>query len=148
MWLTLLTNWKLIVAALTTLVLAFGVAFIDIILLEKRQVKALESQKNSIISQCKQVQQVTEIANAKLSSDRDALNTRLNALRVRYDNQCVPIANATNIRASGARHATTHGIDANSLLNYAGEAEIYREQLIVCEKFIAAERGNSVSDSQ
>jgi hypothetical protein len=103
---------------------------------------ALASQQAALIKQCEDSKKITMEVSREYQSKITALNGRVAALRLRPA-KCVPVtkpATGHNGEASGNEPARPHGVDAGFLIDYAGEAEKYRLQLISCQDFVRKER--------
>lgn len=132
--------WKtyLIFAAVLGLVLSVGTAYV--LYLKHENSVALTAQATNLREACQKAQKTTQEAQDALQTDHDRIAAKLAAYKLRAPTSCVPFTNSTNLSAGGAGYAGQNAVTSDALYDYASEAESYRSQLVVCEKFIAQER--------
>lgn len=102
----------------------------------------LTAQVNTDHLACEASQKLTKDANDALQKDRDTIARKLAALKLQHPSTGLHVASSSNIPTSGAGHAGQNGtvISADSLRDYAAEAEQYRAQFLVCSQLLDAER--------
>lgn len=104
----------------------------------------LEAQQTVDQKQCDIAQLVTKGANDALQKDRDAIAAKLNTLSVQHPRACVRIASTPKLPASGSKPSGQNGdgpsVNSDWLRAYAAEAELYRDEVNVCQKFLEDER--------
>lgn len=102
----------------------------------------LEAQQTADHEACAKVQQLTKDANDALQKDRNDIARKLAAYKLRQRPPVMPVTSAANISAGGPQHAGQNGavITADTLRDYAAEAEQYRSELMVCTKVLDEER--------
>ena len=133
-----LANWRLV---------AYGVAFLAVfgggwhvkgIIAEHSLESALSDQKTSMIAQCDADKKLTSEVSNDYQSKIEALNNRISSLKRLRPAGCVPVTNsASGYHApTGSFDAGAHGVTFESLIEYSGDAEKYRLQLIGCQDFI------------
>lgn len=136
----LLKYWQPIAAAIVTALLAWGAHSLDVSWIEARHAKELAAQETALRAECKADKELTKEVSHGYQSKITDLNAKLAALkRVRPSRCVVPIAGDTAGRspAAGAdKPAGQDGTPAESLYDFAGDAEKYRLQLIACQEFI------------
>lgn len=134
----LAANWRLV---------AYGAAFLAVfgsgwhvrgIIAEHSLESALSDQKASLIAQCDADKKITSEVSNDYQSKIQTLNNRIASLKRLRPAGCVPISSPTSghNEAAGNLDAGTHGITAESLIEYGGDAEKYRLQLIGCQDFV------------
>jgi hypothetical protein len=99
----------------------------------------LNDLRTELTAQCEADKKVTEDISHEYQNRLSDLDKRLIALKRVSKPKCLPIAS----KATAGRNAATGGVNAGQdvvdsadLLDYAGEAEHYRLQLISCQAFI------------
>ena len=137
----LLNNWKVILAVVATVALAYLLHTVDVDRIEAKQRAALVDQATKLQGQCDADKAITMGVSNDYQKKLDVLNDQLAALRVREPNRCITVstsvATAGRHGAAGAgQHAGQNGVTAQTLYDFAGEAERYRLQLISCQQFI------------
>ena len=138
--LTLLKYWRYALAVATALSVAYVLHAADIRRIEARQITALAAQADQLRAECAKDKQLTEeISHAyeiKIASLRGQL---AHAKRVFAPAACVPITlSAGEFHGAGRpdEPAGPHGVLADTLLEYAADAETYRLKLMSCQDFI------------
>ena len=139
----LLNNWKVIGAVIATVAFVYALHALDVDRIEAKQRSALSDQARLLQSRCEQDKAITKGISDDYQKHLDDLNVELSALRVREPARCIAVS--TPVTASG-RHgaagtgkpAGQDGVTAQTLYDFAGEAERYRLQLISCQEFITA----------
>ena len=148
---TITAKTAAIVSGGATLVVVATVAWFihdwDVSRLKLAHNSAMTEQKTALVAACNQSMQTTkEVADALqknltgLSADVARYKRLLGAARAA---RCVPVANASGTDDGGSgqgQSAGSHGILGDALLDFAGEAEQYRLQLISCQEFVGQER--------
>jgi hypothetical protein len=140
----LITNWRIVAkilgaglaVALTLLVNSWRV--------DAGKLAAAETALAASIAQCAADKQVTTEVSRDYQKNLAALRSRLAAHRVQPD-RCIAVARTPtgHDAASGAGVATgSNGVSSGALIEYAGDAEQYRLQLIACQQFVLKEREN------
>ena len=137
----LISNWKVILAVIATAALAYMLHTVSVYRLEAQQRAALTDQATKLQGQCDADKAITKGVSDDYQKKLDVLNDQLDALRVREAARCIAVS--TPVAASG-RHGTAgtakpagqNGVTAQTLYDFAGEAERYRIQLISCQLFI------------
>lgn len=129
-----------IVASIITGALGFGLHKLDVARIEAKYTHKLEKQAKGLRQQCEREKAITTEVSRDYQKDIDRLNKRLSARRLQRPAACVAVAAGTAGGRDGtARSATdgrTHGIDAQSLRDFSGDAETYRLRLIACQAFV------------
>lgn len=106
---------------------------------------AAETALAASIAQCAADKQVTTEVSRDYQKNLAALRSRLAAHRVQPD-RCIAVARPAtgHDAASGTGVAAgSNGVSSGALIEYAGDAEQYRLQLIACQQFVLKERGSS-----
>jgi hypothetical protein len=137
----LISNWKVILAVVATAALAYLLHTVAVDRLEAQQRAALTDQATKLQGQCDADKAITKGVSDDYQKKLDVLNDQLAALRVREPARCIavstPVAAAGRHGAAGTgKPAGQNGVTAQTLYDFAGEAERYRLQLISCQSFI------------
>lgn len=136
MW--LLSNIKLIGIA-AALLASFGAGiYVHSQFAERKLAIALEAQKEALVQQCKEDKAITNDVARDYETQLNNLNKRLGALK-RLRTACiVPTTNTTGSNNGGAtgKLSGQNGVTAESLFDYAGDAEQTRLKLLACRDFI------------
>lgn len=101
--------------------------------------RALRAQESNLIAQCEKDKAITTEASKAYETSISTLNNRLIALKRMHPKACVPVTSATaghNATTSTGKPAGAHGVAAESLYDFAGEAETYRLRLVACQGFV------------
>jgi len=136
MWLTILSNPRLIAAVIGSLLLFYAGWYVKGGIDAHNLESALNEQKAALTSECQELQTVTKEANDALQKSRDAISSKLAALKLQHPASCVPIASETKLPTGGAEHAGRNGVNSDWLRHYAASCEEYRSEVIACVNFI------------
>ena len=138
MW--LLANWKLLAIGGAALAMFSAGWYVESRLAESRLEHALEAQETALLAACKADKAITKEVADELQTKNAALARRIADLKRLHPPTCiVPTPNTAiggNAGSSGTVASGTNGITADALLDFAGESERYRLQLISCQDFI------------
>ena len=138
----LLANWKTILGAVATALLAYLLHALDVGRLEAKERHDLAAQADALTHQCKQEKAITEGVSRDYQTKLGDLGSQLDALRLREPTRCVAVSASGS---SGRRDAASGqskparanaGITSDALYGFAGDAEKDRLQLIACQSFI------------
>lgn len=144
MMLQLLKYWTQIAAAATAAVLvgilAWNLHGWSVNRLEARHAKAMAEQAQSLNAECAKDKQLTSEVSRELQNQLADARTQLNAAKRVQQNRCVP----TPARPAAGHDAApgdkelhqSNGIYADSLLDFAYDAEVVGRQLDSCQSFI------------
>lgn len=134
----IITHWKFFAGAIPALILAYGLHYISASWAESRHKTELANQIKADIEQCNKDKAITTEASHEYQTKITALNNKLSAIRMRKPARCVSVAGTSpglNGNAEPSVNAGTYGLTSEWLINYAGEAEQYRLQLIELQNF-------------
>lgn len=126
-----------VILGLGMAILAYKAPLVGIQASHKR---ALEKQVTELTNQCEDQKKITEEVSHEYQKKLNALNVQLARLK-RVQPRCI-IPNRTNPTpghdgsAQPRELAGSHGISTEWLIDYAGEAERYRLQLISCQDYV------------
>ncbi len=102
---------------------------------------SLVAQEKSLIAKCDADEHTTQESNDALQKQFSIISDKLDAAKRMRSSCCtVSTAGSAEPAGSGGEHAGQNGISVGWLYEYAAECEIYRQERIVLERFIAAER--------
>lgn len=135
-------NVKLIAYGAAVLAIAWGGSHLRGMWDDAKLQRELGAQETALIAKCDADKKITEDVGREYETKISALNRRIAALRVQ-PSSCLPVtstATGRNGSTTGTINAGAHGISSEFLIDYAGEAEKYRLQLISCQDFIQRER--------
>lgn len=138
---TLLKYWQPIIAFIATALLSYGLHAFDVQRIEARHKVAVEAARAAVKVECEADKQLTTEVSNDYQNQIANLTVQLNRLKRLHNNsKCVPVTrpsegrNATPVRGE---LAGTNGLSTGWLIDFAGEAEQYRLQLISCQDFIS-----------
>ena len=136
----LLANWKTILGIVATAALAYLLHTMDVNRLEAKERADIAAQQTADAQSCNADKKITEEVSHDYEAKIRALNSQLDAIRLR-PNVCVTVAprpaagrNATASVSKPARQNA--GVDSDALFSIAAEGEHYRLQLIACQAFV------------
>lgn len=99
---------------------------------------ALERQMIELVARCEEDKEITAKAAESYENKISTLSNRVASLKRVSATKCVPIANTASVThgspATGLSNA--NGITASELVDYAGDAEKVRQQLISLQDFV------------
>lgn len=140
----LLANWKWIAsataAAVITSTLAWQLHSWDVRRIEAKQVEALAAQAVTLNAECSKDKQITTETSHELQTQLADARGQLAAAKRVQQNRCVPtLARATAGHDAAPGNPELHqpdGLYADSLLDFAYDAEVVGRQLDSCQSFI------------
>ena len=132
----LLSNWK---GILLTLAVSWFLHSIHLMFVRHGYEKELKEQTSFLQDQCQNDKKITQEVSNEYQKSLNSLNSRYKSLRMQYG-KCVAISNSNaptghNASTSG-QLPIPYGIDPQTLLDYARDAEQVRIQLIGAQRFI------------
>lgn len=136
-------NWIQIAGgAIVAFVISYCLHTVDLWWIEAGHAKELSDQKTTLIAECETDKTITKEASNDYQKKLSDTQRQLDDLKRVRPARCVPVSTprpaagcdgaAGNEKPSG----TDGGISSTALLDFAGEAEKYRIQLISCQDFI------------
>jgi len=137
----LIKYWQPILAAIVTALLALGAHKLDVYRINELHKSALKAQAEALIEQCEKDKKLTTEVSRDYQNNIANLNRKLaDAKRMRASAEtCVSITGTTGGR-DAAKEDTglrgTHGVAAESLFDFSGDAEQVGLQLDACQAFI------------
>lgn len=138
MMLVLLKYWKFAAGAIPTALLAFWLHTLHVEALTASHARQIEKARAEAVKGWEDAQKITYEVSNDYQKQLSALRRRLDARRVQ-PSICLPIAPADPGRhhaASGTGPVRANGVDSQTLLDYAAEAEEYRLRLIGCQALL------------
>lgn len=113
----------------------------DVARIERNQVAALAAQEVVLERRCAEEKAITKGVSDEFQEKYSDVSRKLSAARRMYANTCVKLqpprsASGYNAEAGNALNAGQDAVAAESFVEFAGEAEKYRLQLIGCQDFI------------
>lgn len=128
-------------SALAIGTLAWLLHMVDVNRIEARQRDALQEQATVLQDKCDADKKLTEGIENDYQKQVNALNSTINALRLRKLARCVPVRDAVpakrpNAAPTGAKLPERDGVSSEYLIDYAGRAEECRLKLITLQGFV------------
>lgn len=135
-------DWlKIAGGAFVGFMLAFGLHEVDMYFVDAAHARDLASLKVELQAECDADKKITQEANYALHKQMDDVARKLAAAKRMRPSRCiVPSSNPAGVIGSGGQHAGQDGISSDWLRDYAAECEIYRQERVTLDKFIADER--------
>lgn len=131
MWLTLISNWKIIASAIISLLIACSVSFIMLTIQAGNHRRDLEFQKTQLITQCQKAQAITREMNDAIVKNLQGSNNQC-AAALRMPSKCVPVtAGGTKLASARFGHVDT-GIEENWLTGYEAECKAIQTDYHLC----------------
>lgn len=128
-------------SALAALALAWLLHTVDVGRIEAQQRNALQEQATALQDKCDADKKLTEGVENDYQKQVNALNSAIDALRLRKPARCVPVRVAVPAKRPDAATPETKlpvgdGLGSGYLIDYAGRAEECRLKLIGLQGFI------------
>lgn len=137
MW--LIANWRLLSYGTAIIAIFSSGWYISSQIAKTHLQNELKHQEEALNAQCIADKKLTNEVSNGLQKKLSTTAARLSELkRMHATTACVPIAGTSSgyDDSSGAKLVRPNGIIADTLLDYAGDAEKYRQQLESCQDFI------------
>lgn len=131
--------WKFAVGAFGAFIITWAIHNHIIANLEEDHKKTLAAQIQFDINKCNDDKQITSEISHGLQNDLNALNDKLKRLR-QQPAKCLHVTNPASRHDATASKGINAGSDevaAGALIDYAGDAEKYRLQLVSCQGFVS-----------
>jgi hypothetical protein len=102
------------------------------------QQAALQAQRIEIVAQCEADKELTSKIGKEYEEKISSLSSRVAALKRLSARACVSVTSPTGKPDDGTKagHAGVDAVDSGVLIDYAAEAEKYRQQLISLQEFV------------
>lgn len=99
---------------------------------------ALSEQETALKAQCQADKELTSKVGREYETKISTLNSRVSQLKRLQSTKCVPVTSSAGIANGSAAtgHANVDAINSGDLIDYAGEAEKQRQQLISLQEFV------------
>lgn len=94
----------------------------------------LSSQAQAHAEACTKAQNITKEKNDELVSARNRIASNLERYKRLHPSSCIYLAIDGKLQPSEGQYAGVHGINTDTLRDYAALCETYRSELIVCSK--------------
>ena len=100
--------------------------------------RALKAQSEALIAQCNTDKQLTSEVSKEYENKISTLSNRVAALKRLSATKCVSVTSPARIADGSTADGLPNvdGIPADTLIDYAGEAEKQRQQLISLQEFV------------
>lgn len=92
----------------------------------------LEAQRVADVKTCKEAQSITKETNDELVIARNRIAADLERHKRMQRNTCVHFTVNGKLQSGEGQHAGVHGVNTDTLRDYAALCETYRSELIVC----------------
>lgn len=138
MW--LLTNWKLLAMGGAVIALFSSGYYVSSRIAESRQERALAAQELKLQAECAADKKLTEDNSHAYQTKVSALSRQLADARRMFSTKCIVPVTGEAVGSHGGAGTGEHGrqnaVSAGTLIDYAGECEQYRLQVISLQEFI------------
>lgn len=138
MW--LLANWKIIAYGATVMAIFGSGYYVSSQIAETRQEKALAAQELKLQAACAADKKLTENSSHAYQTKVSALTRQLADAKRMFAAKCImPVtgeARSSDGSARAGEYAGQNAVNAGTLIDYAGECETYRLQVISLQDFI------------